>query len=305
MASFAYTAINAEGRELTGELQAPTVDAAREQLRSRGLLADWIQEVPAGDTAAAETGIGRYRGVKMRSLQIFSRQFATMIQAGLSVVTSLVILEEQTEDKVLAEVTRQVRMDVEGGALLSEALARHPKVFSRLYVAMVEAGEAAGILDTVLDRVALQIEKEAAIRRRVKGAMIYPSLVFTFAVCVLIGMLLFLIPTFSSLFAQLHGQLPLLTRVVVGMSNAMRHRWYIVFPLLAGIPFALRSWRQTESGSDAWDRIKLQIPLRIGETVLKITMARFTRTLSPRFACACTRACRSRSRSPRTRSSRR
>jgi type IV pilus assembly protein PilC len=230
--------------------------------------------------AAAETGIGRHRGVKMRSLQIFSRQFATMIQAGLSVVTSLVILEEQTEDKVLAEVTRQVRMDVEGGALLSEALARHPKVFSRLYVAMVEAGEAAGILDTVLDRVALQIEKEAAIRRRVKGAMIYPSLVFGFAVCVLIGMLLFLIPTFSQLFAQLNGQLPFLTRVVVAMSDAMRHRWYIVFPLLAGIPFAFRSWKQTESGRDAWDRIKLQIPLRIGDTVLKITMARFTRTLS-------------------------
>ena len=277
MASFAYSAINAEGRELTGELSAPNLDAAREQLRSRGLLADWIEEVQLG---AAESALGHYKGVKARSLQVFSRQFATMIQAGLSVVTALVILEEQTDDRTLAEVTRQVRTDVEQGALLSEALARHPKVFSRLYVAMVEAGEAGGILDIVLDRVALQIEKEAAIKRRVKGAMIYPSLVFTFAVCTLIGMLLFLVPTFTQLFAQLHGQLPFLTRVVVGVSDLMRHQWFIVFPILIGLPFAFLRWKQTEAGRDVWDRTKLRIPLRIGDTVLKITMARFTRTLS-------------------------
>jgi type IV pilus assembly protein PilC len=278
VAVFAYSAINAEGLELTGRLNAANVDAAREQLRSHGLLADWIEEVQAA--AGSEAALGAIKGVKPRALQVFSRQFATMIQAGLSVVTSLVILDEQTEDSTLAEVTRQVRQDVEGGALLSEALARHPKAFGRLYVAMVEAGEAAGILDTVLDRIAIQIEKENAIRRRVKGAMIYPTLVFTFAICTLIGMLLFLVPTFTSLFAQLNGNLPLLTKVIVGLSDMMRHRWYIVFPILAGIPISFRSWKRTDSGQASWDRIKLRIPMKIGDTVLKVTMARFTRTLS-------------------------
>jgi type IV pilus assembly protein PilC len=277
MAAFAYSAINAEGRELAGELNAPTLDAAREQLRAHGLLADWIEEIDAETTDAA---VGRFKGVKARSLQVFSRQFATMIQAGLSVVGSLVILEEQTDDRVLGQVIRQVRTDVEGGALLSQALDRHPRVFSRLYVAMVEAGEAAGILDVVLDRVALQIEKETAIRRRVKGAMIYPSLVFAFAVLVLIGMLLFLVPTFTQMFTQLHGDLPFLTRIVVGASDLLRHDWFVVFPALILLPFGIRAWLHSESGRDTWDRTKLQLPLRIGDTVLKITMARFTRTLS-------------------------
>ena len=139
--------------------------------------------------------------VKPKSLQVFSRQFATMIEAGLNVVTALVILEEQTEDKKLAAVVSELRADVEGGLLLSEAMARHPRVFSRLFVSMVEAGEAAGILDVVLDRVAFQIEKETQIKRRVKGAMMYPLMVMGFATLVLIGMLMFLVPIFVGIFA--------------------------------------------------------------------------------------------------------
>jgi type IV pilus assembly protein PilC len=156
MASYAYTAINAEGLELRGELQAATASAAREQLRVQGLLAEHIEElsgagadgrVASGDASARSGGRSRGRGVKPRVLQVFSRQFATMIDAGLNVVTALSILEEQTDDPHLAVVIGQVRSDVEGGALLSEALSRHPKIFSRIYVSMVEAGEAAGILD--------------------------------------------------------------------------------------------------------------------------------------------------------------
>src|SRR5205823_5826307 len=155
------------------------------------------------------------KAVKPKSLQIFSRQFATMIEAGLNVVSALVILEDQTDDRYLAEVIKELRGDVEGGLLLSQAMARHPKVFSRLYVSMVEAGEAAGILDIVLDRVAFQIEKETQIKRRVKGAMIYPIMVFVFATLVLTGMLLFLVPVFEKIFKQLGGQLPKLTQIVV------------------------------------------------------------------------------------------
>jgi type IV pilus assembly protein PilC len=155
MASYAYTAINATGSELTGEITAPDLSAAREALRLRGLLATELSAQDAG----GKTGAVAVKKVKAKSLQIFSRQFATMIEAGLNVVTALVILEEQTEDRKLAMVIAELRTDVEGGLLLSEAMARHPRVFSRLYIAMVEAGEAAGILDVVLDRVAYQIEK--------------------------------------------------------------------------------------------------------------------------------------------------
>ena len=146
-----------------------------------------------------------------------------MIEAGLNVVSSLVILEGQTDDVYLGQVIRVLRSDVEGGLLLSEAMSKHPKVFSRLYIAMVEAGEAAGILDIVLDRVAFQIEKETAIKRRVKGAMIYPSMVMIFATLVLIGMLMFLVPVFVNIFSQLGGQLPTLTMYVVRASNVLRH----------------------------------------------------------------------------------
>src|SRR5262249_30827882 len=203
MASFAYSAINARGLEVDGVIAANDLTSARDQLQRRGLLADKISEIDTS-SSLGEKRISLGRGVKAKSLQIFSRQFATMIEAGLSVVQALVVLEDQTSDVMLAEVVTQLRYDVEAGLILSEAMARHPKVFSRLYIAMVEAGEAAGILDIVLDRVAVQIEKQEAIRRRVKGAMIYPALVFTFAVCVLSAMLLFLIPIFVKIFAQLH-----------------------------------------------------------------------------------------------------
>src|SRR5205823_7592585 len=146
MAAFAYSAINADGHLADGEIHAPTADAAREQLRIRGLLAERLEELPSAGEEGVRTA---FKKIKPKSLQIFSRQFATMIEAGLSVVAALVILEEQTDDKYLADIISEVRADVEGGALLSQAIARHPKVFSRLYVSMVEAGEAAGILDIV------------------------------------------------------------------------------------------------------------------------------------------------------------
>jgi type IV pilus assembly protein PilC len=162
MAAYTYSAINAEGLQLAGEVHAPDLDAAREQLRIRGLLAEFLEELPASGEESVRTV---FKKIKPKTLQIFSRQFATMIEAGLNVVSSLVILEEQTDDPYFALVIKEIRADVEGGLLLSQALGRHPKIFSRLYVAMVEAGEAAGILDQVLDRVAYQIEKETQIKR--------------------------------------------------------------------------------------------------------------------------------------------
>jgi type IV pilus assembly protein PilC len=277
VAAYAYSAINAQGLELKGEVHAPDPHAAREQLRVRGLLAQRIDELPASGEESVRTV---FKKTKPKSIQIFSRQFATMIEAGLSVVAALTILEEQTDDKYLAAVVKELRADVEGGLLLSQAMTRHPKVFSRLYVAMVEAGEAAGILDDVLDRVAYQIEKETQIKRRVKGAMIYPAMVLGFATLVLIAMLMFLVPVFVKIFADLGGDLPTLTQWVVNASNLLRSKWYVIFPILIAAGFTLRKLKRTEKGRQVWDRIKLGLPMKIGSVVLKVTMARFSRTLS-------------------------
>jgi type IV pilus assembly protein PilC len=277
MAAYAYSAINAQGLVSTGEVHAPDRDSAREQLRVRGLLADRLNELPASGEEGARTV---FKKVKPKTLQVFSRQFATMIEAGLNVVSALVILEEQTDDAYFATVVREIRADVEGGLLLSQALGRHPKIFSRLYVAMVEAGEAAGILDQVLDRVAFQIEKETQIKRRVKGAMMYPTMVFIFATLVLIGLLLFLVPVFVKIFGQLGGHLPTLTQYVVNMSDLLRSKYYIIFPGFGALIWGFRRGKKTEPGRRVWDRFKLRIPMRIGDTVLKVTMARFSRTLS-------------------------
>jgi type IV pilus assembly protein PilC len=277
MAAYAYSAINAQGLEHRGEVHAPDSAAAREQLRLRGLLIEDLTELPASGERSVRT---TFKKIKPKSLQIFSRQFATMIEAGLNVVSALVILEEQTEDHYLGAVIRELRADVEGGLLLSQAMARHPKVFSRLYVAMVEAGEAAGILDTVLDRVAFQIEKETQIKRRVKGAMIYPTVVLVFASLVLTGMLLFLVPVFINIFSELGGELPKLTQIVVGASNFLRSKWYVIFPAIGLAVYGIRRLKRTTRGRQVWDRTKLHLPFRIGDTVRKVTMARFSRTLS-------------------------
>ena len=277
MAGFAYSAISIDGLETIGEVHAPDLESAREQLRIRGLLAHTLRELPASGEEGLRTA---FKKIKPRSMQIFSRQFATMIEAGLNIVAALVILEDQTDDVYLAEIISELRADVEGGLLLSQAMARHPKVFSELYVSMVQAGEASGMLDNVLDRVADQIEKETKLKRRVKGAMIYPTVVFTFATLVLVAMLMFIVPIFAKIFTELHGQLPLLTRVVVGASDLLRQRWYIIFPLVGFLVWGTLRYKKTESGRQKWDRIKLRIPLKIGEVVLKIVMARLLRTLA-------------------------
>jgi type IV pilus assembly protein PilC len=281
MAAFTYDAINAQGIELSGEIHAPDLTAAREQLQARGLLPQSLSERSASGERGARTA---FKKVKPKNLQVFSRQLATMIEAGVSVVAALVTLEEQTDDKYLREVIAEIRSDVEGGMVLSKAFARHPKVFNRLYVSMIEAGESSGTLDKVLDRAATQIEKENKLRRRVKGAMVYPAVVITFASLVLTFMLMFIVPVFANIFEDLNGELPKPTQFVMGMSNVMRHWWFIIFPLLIGLVFAFRRWKQTESGRQIWDRFKLKIPMKIGAVVHKVALARVSRTLATLIA---------------------
>ena len=285
MPTFAYSAINAQGDVQAGEISATDLSSARDALRGSGLLADWLQELKAPVASDSRRGMfGRKKKVKAKSLQIFSRQFATMIEAGLSVVTALVVLEQQTDDPALGAVIDDVRERVEGGAFLSEAMSHHSDTFNRLYVAMVEAGEAAGVLDTVLDRVATQIEKEEKIKRRVKGAMIYPVVVLCFATLVLAGMLMFLVPVFQKIFDSLGGDLPTLTQYIVHASNGLRSYWFIIFPAIGFIIFAFRRWKKSEPGRKIWDRFKLRVPMTIGQVVRKVSMARWSRTLSTLIA---------------------
>ena len=244
-------------------------------------------------------------------------------------------LEEQTDDKYLAEVIADVRSDVEGGVILSKALARHPKVFNRLFVAMVEAGESSGTLDTVLDRVAVQIEKETQIKRRVKGAMVYPTVVISFAFLVLTFMLLFIIPVFVKVFDSLDGELPKLTQIVMHASYALRHYWFIIFPAIGGMIYAFRRLKRTEQRTAGLGPLQAQDPdedrRRRAQDRARALLAhardarrgrrrhhqgardhrrdrRATGSSSSRWrtsARASTRACRSASRCRRTRSSRR
>src|SRR5215210_957357 len=277
MAAFSYSAINAQGLESAGIIHAPDSSAATEQLQARGLLPQYLTERAASGEGGART---TFKKVKSRSLQIFARQLATMIEAGVSVVAAIVTLEEQTDDGYLQEVLGEVRSDVEGGMVLSRALARHPKVFNRLFVAMVEAGESSGTLDSVLDRLAMQIEKETQIRRRVKGAMVYPAVVMGFAVLVLTFMLVFVIPIFSKVFEDFGGTLPAPTRFVLALSSGFRHWWFVIIPGVAAFVFVLRRLKRTARGRAYWDRFKLRIPMRIGAVVHKVALARFSRTLS-------------------------
>jgi type IV pilus assembly protein PilC len=281
MPSFSYSAINSQGVVSIGELQAPDFEQAREQLRQRGLLAERLDRIAE---AAAQSQAESVKKVSAKALQVFSRQFATLIAAGVSVVGALVILEEQTEDDNLAVVISDVRAKVERGLLLSEAMSSHPKVFDTLFIAMVEAGEAAGVLDTVLDRVALQIEKAQQIKRRVKSAMVYPTLVLSFAVLVLSGMLMFLVPIFVKIFAENGGKLPTLTQYTMKASSLMRSYWFIIFPGIGATIWGFLRFKKTDNGRAIWDAFVLRVPMRIGVTALKVAMARVSRTLATLIA---------------------
>ncbi len=276
MSTFAYKARDARGSSAIGEIDGDSKVAVAAVLRTRGLTVVDLNEVKKG---LGQIQIGGR--IKPKHLTIFSRQFATMVNSGLSMLRCLYVLEEQTENKRLAKVIGAVRADVEAGISLSDSLEKHPKVFSRLYVSMVRAGEIGGILDTVLNRLATQLEKEDSIRRAVKSAMVYPIVIGTFAVLVLFGMVLFLIPIFAAMYKDLgDAKLPLLTRIMVGFSDLLRSWWGLVFLggviLLIWIVFRLK---RTEKGAMIWDRFKLRVPMGIGQIVRKLAISRFSRTL--------------------------
>jgi type IV pilus assembly protein PilC len=277
MTNFAYKALDGRGAQAAGEIEGESKAAVAAALRSRGFTVLDLNEVKKGWGQIAIGG-----RIKAKDLTVFSRQFATMVNSGLSMLRCLYVLEEQTPNKKLAAVITDVRADVEAGIALSDALEKHPKVFSKLYVSMVRAGELGGILDEVLNRLAVQLEKEDSIRRAVKSAMVYPILIGSFAIIVLLGMVLFLIPIFAAMYRDLgNAQLPLLTRIMMAVSDAMlTFPWNILIfiGIVAGI-YGLLRLKRTNRGTHVWDRFKLHIPMGIGQIIRKLAIARFARTL--------------------------
>jgi type IV pilus assembly protein PilC len=270
MPAFTYTA-----RTAAGELRTATVEAATAQDVVAQLRRQRMTVVKVDENAKPKKISG---SIKMRDIVIFTRQFSTMINAGLPLVQALDILAKQTENKVLAAATRDIVFDVESGHTVADALAKHPKAFSELYVNMVAAGEAGGILDTILMRLATFMEKNDALVRKVKGAMIYPGVIMSVAVIAISVLLIFVIPVFQNMFAGVGMALPLPTRVVIAASNFLRGYWWAVLAAGVGGSFMFKRYYASSSGKLVIDRLMLRIPV-LGDVLRKSAVSRFTRTL--------------------------
>jgi type IV pilus assembly protein PilC len=276
--TYAYKVRDRDGKMAAGSMEAESEEAVVGRLRQLGYAPISIEpEKGAGlKTEVKLPGTGR---VKLKDLAVFSRQFATMINSGLSLLRSLTILGEQTSNRRLGEVIIQVRAEVEKGTSLSAALARHPKVFNRLYISMVRAGEIGGFLDQVLVKVAETFEKEVELRGKIRSAMTYPVVVSIMVVGIVSAMLIFIVPTFENLYSSLGGTLPLPTRMLMGASNILRRFFPVVVLAVVALVFLARRWKATDSGRYQWDKFKLKVKV-FGPLFHKSALSRFSRTLS-------------------------
>src|SRR3954471_15631610 len=241
MGTFAFKALDLAGTSTRGELEADDKQAVAAQLRSKGLIVLDIEE----KKSAADVGeiLGRFKKVKAQELTMATRQLSTMVSSGMSLLRALYVLEEQATSDKLREALTQVRQDVEAGISLSDALRKHPDIFNDLYVAMVEAGELGGILEETLQRVADQLEKDDSLRRQVKSAMMYPTLIGSFAVIVLLALVTFLVPVFEKIFKDFGGDLPSITKFTVALSHLVTKQWYIGLAVIVASIVAFKKWK--------------------------------------------------------------
>ena len=274
--TFAYKARDRAGNTTQGEIEGDSKSAAAAALRVRGLS---VVEIDAKKGAGFEINLDKLQRIQSRDVTVMARQLATMIASGLSLLRALYILEDQTTSKKLKAAIIAVRQDVEVGTSLSVAMGKHPRVFNDLFVSMVRAGEVGGNLEEVLERVAIQLEKDDNLRRTVKSAMVYPIMIGAFALLILVAMILFIIPVFKKMFDDLGGKLPALTQFMIDLSDAGRSRWYLFLLGGAGVVYGFKRWKRSKMGRLQWDTFKLRFPMQIGDIVRKIAVARFTRTL--------------------------
>jgi type IV pilus assembly protein PilC len=276
MSTYVFKAMDLTGAKASGEVEAESKQIVSDQLKQRGLI---VLDI-ADKRGSKELDIPFLNRIKPQDLTIMTRQLATMVNSGMTILRALYVLEAQTENEKLVASLTAVRKDVEAGLPLSDSLERHPKVFNPLFVAMTRAGETGGVLDSALDRVADQLESADSLRRQVRAAMAYPLVVMTFAFSVLIALVVFLVPVFVGTFKQFGGDLPAITKLTVALSNAMTGYWYVFILGGFGTSWAFKKWKTTTSGRKQWDTFKLRIPMKIGDIVQKIALARWSRTLS-------------------------
>ncbi len=273
---FQWSGKTAGGTIESGEFTASTKEEVIAQLRKKNITPTLITEKKAAKKLFGGFGAGR---VKDKDIVVFTRQFSTMIDAGLPLVQALDILSTQVENKTLAKVLLQIKEDVEAGSTYADALKKHPRTFSDLYANMVAAGEAGGILDTILNRLAAYIEKSMKLKKKVKGAMVYPIVVSTVAIAAIAIIMIFVVPTFSKMFAALGGTLPLPTQIIIKISNFLGGiGGLMVFGAIVGVVVFIVQFRRTEKGKAITDRILLKLPI-FGVLINKVAVAKFTRTL--------------------------
>ena len=276
MGAYVFKAIDLAGTRAGGEVEAESKQAVADQLKSRGLIVLDVTD----KHASREIELSFLKRVKAAELAVFSRQLSTMISSGMSILRALYVLEEQTESKMLKETIVAVRKDVEAGLSLSDAMARHPKVFSTLFVAMTQAGEAGGVLEGALLRVADQLEKDASLKRQIKSAMVYPVLVVVVAVGIMLALCAFLIPVFINVFKEFGGELPAITKVSVLASEIVTGYYWAMFLVTGAVVFTFIKWKKTTWGRKQWDHFRLHIPMKIGTIVQEVAVARWSRTLA-------------------------
>ena len=274
--SYAFRAVDHVGIKHKGQVEADSPEGVTELLKSRGLVALEVKL----KSKSVELSFEQFTRVGLEDLALMTRQLSTMISSGLSLMRALMVLESQIENKRLKATVVEIRQHIESGASLSDALERHPKIFSQLYVAMIRAGETGGFLESTLLRIADQLEAQNRLHRQVKSAMVYPAVVSSIAACVVSAMLIFIIPVFAGVFKQFGGTMPSLTVHTIQASNIMRHEWYLVLFGGAALVFGFRKWKASKTGRPVWDRMRLKAPAKIGSVVQKIALARWARTLS-------------------------
>jgi type IV pilus assembly protein PilC len=276
MGSFTYEAVEPSGRTIRGTLEAENQQTVMAKLQGLNYhVVDVAEKKQIGFSFLKGNKLGK---VKLASLVVFSRQFATMIDAGINILKCLDILEGQMKDPVLKMVVGEARRDVVGGSSLTEALQKHPRVFSKLFVSMIKAAEVGGILDQILDRLATFLEKEQEITGRIKGAMVYPCVVLVFAILMVCAMFMFVLPTFKEIFAEFDSELPAITQMLFTLSDLMRRFWFMIAfgPFI--VFFGFKWYYGTEKGHWNLDRVKLNLPI-VGELIRKMAISRFSRTL--------------------------
>jgi type IV pilus assembly protein PilC len=272
--TYVWKGKTATGEAISGEMPAHSRADLITNLRKRRVTLTSAKEKSKG------IGLGMIKraGVSTKDLAVFTRQFSTMINSGLPLVQCLDILAKQTEKDTFRKIISQTMRDVESGSTLADALSRHPDIFSGLYVNMVEAGEAGGVLDVILGRLATYLEKMDALKRKIRSAMTYPAVVFFVTIAATVFMLVFIIPTFAKLYADFGSELPGPTRLVMAISNFVRTKWWLLGLVLVGLYYAVRKYYLTKEGRRKIDRLLLTVPI-LGQVLLKASIARFTRTL--------------------------